>query len=78
MIGRKRPPTVRLVSEGTRVVVLRPGGSVSGVVSDVRPQIGLRAYEVTCDDGSVLFASGADLAREDDPTVTPLGRKRED
>jgi hypothetical protein len=71
---RAPPPNVRLTSEGTRVVVLKGGAPHPvGVISDVRLQTHLKAYVVTCDDGRVVYASGCDLAREDDGAATPLG-----
>src|SRR5688572_16414114 len=72
-------PSFRLVVEGTRVVVA--GGvavGAAGVISRVRPETHLKAYVVTCDDGAVIFASGHELAREDDLTRSPLGARRTD
>jgi hydroxymethylpyrimidine pyrophosphatase-like HAD family hydrolase len=78
---KKRAQTlnVRLVAEGTRVVVLTGGAPpyASGVISQVRPQTNLKAYVVTCDDGAVIYASAHSLAREDDATVQPLGVRHE-
>jgi len=71
---RRTPPVeVRLVAEGTRVVVLVGGApGVAGIISAVRPQTNLRSYVVTCDDGKVVFASGCDLAREGDAGASPI------
>jgi hypothetical protein len=75
----RRPlKAVRLAAEGTRVVVLGGVAPATGVITDVRTHVGLRPYEVTCDDGRVVFLSGCDLAREDDAEATPLGRRRAD
>jgi hypothetical protein len=75
----KRPAplaAVRLVAEGTRVVVLKGTAPyATGVVSQVRAEINLKSYVVTCDDGQVIFASSYDLAREEDATAQPLGRR---
>jgi len=73
---RKAPPpmNVRLLAEGTRVVLLRPPGlPVPGVVTDVRTEPHLRPYIVICDDGTRVFASAHDLALEVDVARTPLG-----
>jgi len=76
MIRSPRPPAnVRLALEGTRVVILTDRPDVprlAGTISGVRTQTQLKPYLVTCDDGSVRFASGYDLAREDDVAGTPL------
>ena len=65
---------VRLAPLGTRVVVIKQGTpAVSGAISEVRHESHLKTYVVTCDDGSVVYASAHDLAREDDGTRSPLG-----
>ncbi len=64
----------RLTPRGTRVVVIKPGTPrTAGIISEVRPEPHLRTYVVTCDDGTVVYASANNLAREDDGTQTPLG-----
>jgi hypothetical protein len=69
--------TVRLAAQGTRVVVLRgEAPPVAGVISDVRPQTHLRSYQVSCDDGTVVFTSGSDLALETDEARRPLAAGR--
>ena len=70
---RKPPPSFRLVSEGTRVIVLKGGAPhVAGVITSVRPETHLKSYAVTCDDGAIIFASGRELARQDDIAMKPL------
>jgi hypothetical protein len=76
-----RPPassTLRLVPEGTRVILL--GGDpphVAGVITAVRRQPHLKSYVVNCDSGAVAYVSPCDLAREGDPSATPLGPRFE-
>jgi hypothetical protein len=78
MSHRNRPPiapaSFRLVSEGTRVVVLKGGTPpfAAGTIKDVRTQTHLKPYVVSCDDGAVVYASGHELAREDDALARPL------
>ncbi len=75
---RRSPVTLRLVAQGTRVVVLRgEPPHVAGTVAEVRLEPHLKTYVVNCDNGTVVFASGYDLAREDDSGVTPLGPRPE-
>jgi hypothetical protein len=57
--------------EGTRVVLLP--SEAAGVIVDVRWETWLKPYAVLRDDGRRVYASACDLAREDDPTRTPLG-----
>jgi hypothetical protein len=75
--SRKVPQllNVRLVAEGTRVVVLQPQGApIAGIISGVRTATNLRPYVVICDDGARVYASSYHLALEDDAARTPLGR----
>jgi len=69
------PLSLRLVAQGTRVVSLRDAPlRVAGVISHVRSEPHLKSYVVTCDGGEVAYASGYDIAREDDLSLTtPLG-----
>ncbi len=78
--SRQAPANLRLVAEGTRVVLLRGGAKppTAGTISSVRPQTNLKTYVVTCDDGVVVFASGYDLAREGDALARPLGASPHD
>jgi hypothetical protein len=83
MSSRRRPyvppVNVRLVAEGTRVVVLKDAAPrVAGVIRDVRTEPYLKSYVVSCDDGTIVYASGHDLAREDDGGITPLGPRPEE
>lgn len=66
------PIQVRLLAEGTRVVILASSPQVGGVISRVRPQTNLKTYVVTCDDGTPIFASGHEVAAVTEPvTVGP-------
>jgi hypothetical protein len=60
-----------MLSEGTRVVVLRVPQR-SGCVTEVRFETYLRPYVVRCDEGGDLFVSAWELALESDPSKTPL------
>ncbi len=75
---RSSPADVRLVAEGTRVLVLKGDAPPypAGVITDVRPQTHLKSYVVTCDDGAIVFASGSELAREGDSMAVPLATRR--
>jgi hypothetical protein len=44
----------------------------AGFVSDIRLEPHLKTYVVVCDDGVTVYASPHELAREDDPSRTPL------
>ena len=70
------PPNVRLVAQGTRVIVLKGAlPHAAGVISELRTQTNLKSYVVTCDDGHVVYASAHDLALETDTQAVPLGVK---
>lgn len=60
-----------LAPEGTRVLVLstRKGG----VIMETRHESFLKPYVVLCDDGTRMFASAFQLAKEGDPADEPLG-----
>jgi hypothetical protein len=62
---------------GTRVVLLL-GGSLhdvypAGVVIEERLERYLKRFVVRCDNGSIRYASGSELALESDSSRTPLG-----
>lgn len=63
---------MRLAPQGTRVVVLKKEPALGGVVREVRTEPYLRTYVVMCDDGELVYASGYELAREEDANRTPL------
>lgn len=64
----------RLTPEGTRVVLIKLNTPrASGAISQVRRESHLKTYVVTCDDGTIVFASPHDLALEEDSSRTPLG-----
>jgi len=69
--GGERPAPERLTPEGTRVVFLKL--DAAGTISEVRRESHLKTYVVKCDDGTTVYASPHNLAREDDATRTPLG-----
>jgi hypothetical protein len=64
-----------LEAQGTRVVLLP--SLAAGVILEVRHETWLKPYVVGCDDGSRVYISACDLAREDDPERSPLGKKIE-
>lgn len=74
------PANVRLVAEGTRVIVLKGAGPhPTGIITEVRTQTNLKPYVVICDDGAKIYASGHDLARADDGDIRPFTvRPKED
>ena len=63
---------MRIAPQGTRVLVLKRQPHLAGMVREVRIEPYLRTYVVLCDDGELVYASGHELAREDDATCTPL------
>jgi hypothetical protein len=75
--NRRHPSasTFRLMAEGTRVVVVGGAPPVTGVITRVRAETYHKSYEVTCDDGAVIYASGYELAREGDAMQTPQGAR---
>jgi hypothetical protein len=60
-----------LTREGTRIVLL--SSNTPGVIVELRRETFLKPYVVLRDDGTKVFVSACDLAREDDPDRTPLG-----
>ncbi len=63
---------IRLAPSGTRVVVLKASSSQPGFISDIRRESHLKTYVIVCDDGSTVYASAHEIAREDDGSRTPL------
>ena len=72
-MGRTNPAEpVRLLAQGTRVVLIARAAAPAGVVTRVRTEPHLKTYVVLCDDGVTAFASGHELALEGDPARAPL------
>ena len=71
-MSTKPVAAVRLLPEGTRVILIARADSPAGFVSDVRMEPHLKTYVVTCDDGATRYASAYELAREDDASRLPL------
>jgi hypothetical protein len=67
-------PEVRLLPQGTRVILIARAETPGGFVSHVRLEPHLKTYVITCDDGVTVYASGHELAREDDPSRAPVAR----
>ncbi len=67
--------TTRKIGMGTRVVLLRGIATerVTGVVTEVRILPHLKRFVIQADGGATHYASEAEVALEDDPTLTPLG-----
>ncbi|MBI4509008.1 MAG: hypothetical protein HY698_05200 [Deltaproteobacteria bacterium] len=71
-MDKKHVGPMRLALQGTRVLVLRGQPHVAGQVREVRTEPYLRTYVVLCDNGVIIYASGHELAREDDASRSPL------
>ncbi len=71
-MDKDRVDPLRLAPQGTRVLVLKRQPHIAGQVREVRTEPYLRTYVVLCDDGVIIYASGHELAREDDASRSPL------
>jgi hypothetical protein len=59
---------------GTRVVFLEyHSPRRAGIIVEQRLEKYLKQFAVRCDSGTVRYASGCELALEEDPSRVPLG-----